>query len=261
MRLISQFSRASGARFSETDDSPETVVGRWILPAKLKALLGSSTILSQVVPGKDLMVESKSPLLGSHPPAAHHPQPGEAPRPRQARGNCSTALRHPGTGGRGSGKNPRKWVLSKHIHETRDPIHVFVRLDSDERAVLDSRPFQRLRHIHPTFSDLFNLPCGHAQEIRAFPRRNGTGGPRFRRGLQPDPRDARDSERRGRVVPAKPTSILAASPAHGRSLSRHGAPPFLARGGKGTPPRWLGPRAADERDRAVRGNGKASGTE
>src|SRR5271157_6631910 len=54
MRLISQFSRASGARFSETDDSPETVVGRWILPAKLKALLGSSTLLSQVVPGKDM---------------------------------------------------------------------------------------------------------------------------------------------------------------------------------------------------------------
>ena len=67
MRLISQFSRASGARFSETDDSPETVVGRWILPAKLKALLGSSTILSQVVPGKDLMVESKSPLFGITP--------------------------------------------------------------------------------------------------------------------------------------------------------------------------------------------------
>ena len=67
MRLISQFSRASGARFSETDDSPETVVGRWILPAKLKALLGSSTLLSQVVPGKDLMVESKSPLFGITP--------------------------------------------------------------------------------------------------------------------------------------------------------------------------------------------------
>src|SRR5271157_3127281 len=67
MRLISQFSRASGARFSETDDSPETVVGRWILPAKLKALLGSSTILSQVVAGKDLMVESKSPLFGIAP--------------------------------------------------------------------------------------------------------------------------------------------------------------------------------------------------
>ena len=67
MRLISQFSRASGARFSETDDSPETVVGKWILPAKLKALLGSSTILSQVVAGKDLMVESKSPLFGIAP--------------------------------------------------------------------------------------------------------------------------------------------------------------------------------------------------
>jgi HD superfamily phosphohydrolase len=38
--------------------------------------------------------------------------------------------------------------MSKHIHEIRDPIHVFVRLDSGERAVLDSRPFQRLRHIH-----------------------------------------------------------------------------------------------------------------
>ena len=55
MRLISQFSRAAGARFSETDDSPETVVGKWILPAKLNALLGSSTLLSQVVPCKDLM--------------------------------------------------------------------------------------------------------------------------------------------------------------------------------------------------------------
>jgi len=38
--------------------------------------------------------------------------------------------------------------MSKHLHEIRDPIHAFVRLDSDERAVLDSRPFQRLRHVH-----------------------------------------------------------------------------------------------------------------
>ena len=67
MRLISRFSRASGARFSETDDSPETVVGRWILPAKLKALLGSSPLLSQMVPGKYLMAESKSPLFGITP--------------------------------------------------------------------------------------------------------------------------------------------------------------------------------------------------
>lgn len=33
-------------------------------------------------------------------------------------------------------------------HEIRDPIHIFIRLDSQERKVLDSRPLQRLRHIH-----------------------------------------------------------------------------------------------------------------
>ena len=38
--------------------------------------------------------------------------------------------------------------MAKHIHEIRDPVHTFVRLDSDEREVLDSRPFQRLRYIH-----------------------------------------------------------------------------------------------------------------
>jgi HD superfamily phosphohydrolase len=36
----------------------------------------------------------------------------------------------------------------KHFHELRDPIHAFVRLSSDERRVLDSHPFQRLRQIH-----------------------------------------------------------------------------------------------------------------
>ena len=38
--------------------------------------------------------------------------------------------------------------MAKNIHEIRDPIHVFVRLNSHEREVLNSRPFQRLRHIH-----------------------------------------------------------------------------------------------------------------
>jgi len=38
--------------------------------------------------------------------------------------------------------------MAKTNHEFRDPIHVFVRLDSDERRILDSRPVQRLRHIH-----------------------------------------------------------------------------------------------------------------
>jgi HD superfamily phosphohydrolase len=38
--------------------------------------------------------------------------------------------------------------MAKHTHEIRDPLHVFIRLDSYERKVLNSRPFQRLRHIH-----------------------------------------------------------------------------------------------------------------
>jgi uncharacterized protein len=36
----------------------------------------------------------------------------------------------------------------KHSHEFRDPIHTFISVRSDERKVIDSRPFQRLRHIH-----------------------------------------------------------------------------------------------------------------
>ncbi len=36
----------------------------------------------------------------------------------------------------------------KHVHEIRDAIHVFVRISSDERKILDSWPFQRLRYIH-----------------------------------------------------------------------------------------------------------------
>jgi len=38
--------------------------------------------------------------------------------------------------------------MAKNFHEIRDAVHVFDRLDSEERKVLDSRPFQRLRHIH-----------------------------------------------------------------------------------------------------------------
>jgi uncharacterized protein len=38
--------------------------------------------------------------------------------------------------------------MTKQVHEIRDPIHTFIRLDSQERKVLDSRPFQRLRHVH-----------------------------------------------------------------------------------------------------------------
>jgi hypothetical protein len=39
-------------------------------------------------------------------------------------------------------------IMAKAYHEIRDPIHNFIKLDSHERKVLDSRPFQRLRNIH-----------------------------------------------------------------------------------------------------------------
>jgi len=38
--------------------------------------------------------------------------------------------------------------MLKNVHEFRDPVHGFIHLDSDERKALDSRPLQRLRHIH-----------------------------------------------------------------------------------------------------------------
>src|ERR1700722_9179010 len=38
--------------------------------------------------------------------------------------------------------------MHKDLHEIRDPIHNFIRIESEERKILDSRPFQRLRHIH-----------------------------------------------------------------------------------------------------------------
>lgn len=38
--------------------------------------------------------------------------------------------------------------MVKYLHEIRDPIHVFVRLTDEERKVINSQPFQRLRHIH-----------------------------------------------------------------------------------------------------------------
>ena len=38
--------------------------------------------------------------------------------------------------------------MPRRLHEIRDAIHVFVRIDSDERRVVDSAAYQRLRHIH-----------------------------------------------------------------------------------------------------------------
>jgi uncharacterized protein len=36
----------------------------------------------------------------------------------------------------------------KRIHEIRDPIHTFIKVDNREREVIASRPFQRLRSVH-----------------------------------------------------------------------------------------------------------------
>ena len=38
--------------------------------------------------------------------------------------------------------------MAKHIHEFRDPIHNFIHVTTEERKVIDSLAFQRLRHIH-----------------------------------------------------------------------------------------------------------------
>lgn len=39
-------------------------------------------------------------------------------------------------------------TLKGRWHELKDPIHGYIRLSGDERAVLDTPPVQRLRHIH-----------------------------------------------------------------------------------------------------------------
>ena len=39
-------------------------------------------------------------------------------------------------------------MTTKIFHEIRDPVHGFITIDTPERAVLDSSPVQRLRHIH-----------------------------------------------------------------------------------------------------------------
>jgi uncharacterized protein len=48
----------------------------------------------------------------------------------------------------GSSHLIRAPAAMKHTHELRDPIHTFISVRTEERKVIDSRPFQRLRHIH-----------------------------------------------------------------------------------------------------------------
>jgi HD superfamily phosphohydrolase len=57
--------------------------------------------------------------------------------------------------------------MSKHLHEIRDPIHGFVRLEEDERRVVDSRPFQRLRHIHQLALSYLLYPAATLHPVRS----------------------------------------------------------------------------------------------
>ena len=52
-----------------------------------------------------------------------------------------------------------------HIHELRDPIHVFIRVDDNERDVVNSPHFQRLRHIHQLALTYLLYPGGNPQTI------------------------------------------------------------------------------------------------
>lgn len=44
------------------------------------------------------------------------------------------------------------------LHEIRDPIHNFIKLDTDERRLLDSEPLQRLRHVHQLATSFLVYP-------------------------------------------------------------------------------------------------------
>ena len=49
-------------------------------------------------------------------------------------------------------------MASKYQHEFRDPVHGFIRVSTDERGVIDSRPVQRLRHIHQLATSFLVYP-------------------------------------------------------------------------------------------------------
>ena len=49
-------------------------------------------------------------------------------------------------------------MAPKYRHEFRDPVHGFIRVSTDERRVIDSRPVQRLRHIHQLATSFLIYP-------------------------------------------------------------------------------------------------------
>jgi HD superfamily phosphohydrolase len=50
--------------------------------------------------------------------------------------------------------------MAKEFNEIRDPVHGFVEADPDELAVVNSAPFQRLRHIHQLAMTYLVYPGG-----------------------------------------------------------------------------------------------------
>lgn len=69
--------------------------------------------------------------------------------------------------------------MIKNIHEIRDPIHVFIKLDSQERQVLDSQPVQRLRHINQLALTYLLYPGATHKRFEHSLGRNGIGKPYF----------------------------------------------------------------------------------
>ncbi len=51
--------------------------------------------------------------------------------------------------------------MTKNFHEFRDPIHTFVKMDSTEKKVLESFPFQRLRYIRQLSTTYLVYPAAN----------------------------------------------------------------------------------------------------
>lgn len=69
----------------------------------------------------------------------HHAQMRTRVRSQRQRARVGGPRRRPG------------WLTDavlKRRHEVRDPVHVFIHFDDAERAVIESRPLQRLRDVH-----------------------------------------------------------------------------------------------------------------
>ncbi|HNX18049.1 MAG TPA: HD domain-containing protein, partial [Methanoregula sp.] len=52
-------------------------------------------------------------------------------------------------------------IMLKNFHEFRDPIHTFIKMDSTEKKVLESFPFQRLRYIRQLSTTYLLYPAAN----------------------------------------------------------------------------------------------------